>query len=287
MTVSSPRMPDFIIIGSMKSGTTTLHEDLDLHPDVVMSSWKEPGYFVGPDFGGPEKLPLPAARTADYIKLFEAVSADQICGESSTHYTKSPKLENAAQNIYDRLGPNTKLIYVMRDPVKRAISQYGHEFQHSETDVPTLSDAIDTCAPIIDTSRYAMQLESYRALFPAENILCLKFENIMTDRQAYVEKVLTFLGADIAKMPKLDEGLVRNTAEARRSWNGWARQLRAWPFFQTQIEPRLPHSVLKLAKSFVTKPPRKIELGGDKQDLEARILAKLSSEDLDVYNAAH
>lgn len=286
MHMSQSRMPDFIIIGSMKSGTTTLHEDLDLHPDVVMSSWKEPGYFVGPDFGGPEKLPLQAARTAEYARLFSNVKEGQICGESSTHYTKLHKLPNAAQNIFDTLGANTKLIYVMRDPVKRAVSQYGHEHQHGEIDIATLSAAVDSYDPMIDTSRYAMQLAPYQDLFPAQNILCLKFENIVANRQAYVEKVLEFIGADVSLMPELDDATVRNTAEARRSWSGWARKLRAWPFFQTHIEPRLPNDLLKLLKKMVTKKPKPIVLGGDKAEIEARILSKLSAQDLAVYEAA-
>lgn len=286
MTQERPRMPDFIIIGSMKSGTTTLHEDLDRHPDIVMSSWKEPGYFVGPDFGGPAKLPLTAARTPDYLKLFKHVRNDQICGESSTHYTKMPKLPNAAQHIYDTLGAETKLIYVMRDPVKRAVSQYGHEFQHGEIDIATLGDAIESYPPIVDTSRYAMQLAPYQALFPAENILCLKFENIVKDRQAYIERVLTFLGADVLKMPTLDDAPVRNTAEARRSWYSWARKLRNWPFFKTIIEPHVPHGLLKFLQKLVTKKPKPVVLGGERADLEARIKAKLSPEDLAVYEAA-
>jgi hypothetical protein len=280
------KKPNFIIIGSMKSGTTTLHEDLDRHPDIFMASWKEPGYFVGPDFGGPTHLPLPAAKSAEYDQIFAGVKPGQIFGESSTHYTKSPKLQDAAKNIFETLGPDVKLIYVMREPAKRSVSQYMHEFQHGECDIPSLSEAVDTYPHIVDVSRYAMQLKPFQDLFPAENILCLKFENMVKDRQGYVEKVLKFLDVDVSKMPRLDEVPARNTAQDRRSWNGWARKLRAWPFFQTRIEPYIPHGILKFLKKFVTKAPREIVIGGDRTEIENRIRQKLSADDIALYEAA-
>ncbi|OUD10458.1 hypothetical protein BVC71_02875 [Marivivens niveibacter] len=280
------RMPDFIIIGAMKSGTTTLHEDLNLHPDIVMSGWKEPGYFVGPDFGGPSKFPLKAARRGEYEKIFKNVPNNKICGESSTHYTKLPSLPNAAENIYKTLGPNIKLIYVVRDPVKRAISQYGHEFQHCEIDIPTLSEAVDNHSSMIELSQYSKQLKPYFDIFPKENILIIKFENLVKKRQAYIDEILKFLGADSAKMPEIDTQKVRNTAGDRRNWTPWARYLRSSPFFQNHVEPLIPNSAHSILKRGVTKQPRKIVNGGNLDTIEKRILNKLSQDDLDIYNSA-
>lgn len=280
------RMPDFIIIGAMKSGTTTLHEDLNLHPDIVMSGWKEPGYFVGPDFGGPSKLPLRAARRGDYEKLFKNVPKTKICGESSTHYTKLPSLPNAAENIYKTIGPQIKLIYIVRDPVKRAISQFGHEFQHCETDIPTLSDAVDKHPTMIELSQYAKQLKPYLDIFSEENILIIKFENLIKNRQAYIYSILDFLGADSAKMPEINTNKIRNTAGDRRNWSPWARYLRSSPFFQNHIEPLIPHTAHRILKNTVTKPPRNITIGGNLDEIEKRILSKLTQDDIEIYNNA-
>ncbi|SFH50089.1 Sulfotransferase domain-containing protein [Palleronia marisminoris] len=286
MTDQTQRLPDFLIIGAMKAGTTTLHEDLDRHPDIVTSSWKEPGYFVGPDFGGPERLPLLAARRRDYLALFSHVRADQVAGESSTHYTKMHKLPNAAPHIHATLGDKVKLIYVMRDPVARAISHYGHIFQHGECGIPTLSEALEAEPSIVDVSRYSMQLAPYRELFPAENILCLKFENMAKDRDGYVRRVVEFVGADPDKLPTLAQIEARNTADSRRSWSPWARRLRAWPVFQTHIEPRIPYSALRVLRGLVTHTPTPVELGAPREEIEARIRARLSPEDFAEWENA-
>ncbi len=79
---NSTRLPDFIIIGAMKSATSTLHNQLSAQPGIFMSTPKEPNFFSDDDIYN--------QGLSWYSGLFSDANARDICGESSTHYTKLP-----------------------------------------------------------------------------------------------------------------------------------------------------------------------------------------------------
>src|SRR5271168_5119276 len=110
--------PDFIVIGAMKSATTTLHEQLARQPGVCMSRPKEPNFFSDD------------ANYAQgwrwYSSHFRGSRAGVGRGESSTHYTKLPTFPRTVERMVRDL-PRIKLIYVMRHPIERLVSQYVHE----------------------------------------------------------------------------------------------------------------------------------------------------------------
>ena len=116
------KIPDFIIIGAAKSGTTSLYKYLCRHPQIFMCTPKEPdffsidaNYFKGIDW---------------YYSLFNEASPTQVCGEASTTYSRWHQHPKAAERIYQSLG-QVKLIYIMRHPVDRAYSFYVHRFKGS------------------------------------------------------------------------------------------------------------------------------------------------------------
>ena len=82
---------NLFIIGAMKSGTTSLHEYLNEHPQIAMSTEKEPGYFV-------EELSLDKDNSW-YQSLFENTTNELYFGESSTHYAKYPTYDGVAERI--------------------------------------------------------------------------------------------------------------------------------------------------------------------------------------------
>ena len=110
--------PDFIVIGAMKSATTTLHEQLARQPGLFMSVPKEPNFFSDDDNY--------AQGLGWYSSLFRDAPAGALRGESSTHYTKLPTHPRTVDRMVQAL-PDVKLIYVMRHPIDRLISQYVHE----------------------------------------------------------------------------------------------------------------------------------------------------------------
>ncbi|NEO98895.1 MAG: sulfotransferase [Symploca sp. SIO2E9] len=112
--------PNFIIIGAMKCATTTLHEQLARQPGIFMTKLKEPNFF-----SNDERY---AKGINWYLSLLESAKADDLCGQSSTHYTKLPTYSQTIERMYQYL-PDVRLIYVMRHPIDRLKSQYIHEWK--------------------------------------------------------------------------------------------------------------------------------------------------------------
>src|SRR5664279_2321988 len=115
--------PTFLIIGGMKCGTTSLHHYLSEHPEIQkLPRMKETNFFSGP----PEGIPYPPgsrriAHLEEYERLFD--DAYEVRGEASPCYTLYPRRKGAPERI-KALIPDAKLIYLVRDPVARAVSQY-------------------------------------------------------------------------------------------------------------------------------------------------------------------
>ena len=122
--MSKKAIPNLFIIGAMKSGTTSLHEYLNEHPDIFMSNVKEPGYFA-------ECMNYYPKDLAWYESLFKEAKGEMIIGESSTNYTKLPICTDVVNKIWE-FNPDARFIYVMRDPIKRVISHYWHGVKYGD-----------------------------------------------------------------------------------------------------------------------------------------------------------
>jgi hypothetical protein len=179
--------PNLFIVGAMKSGTTSLHEYLDLHPDICMSDEKEPGYFV------PE---LNRGRTeSEYLGLFEKGRGLRFRGESSTHYAKLPTYAGVPERIR-HFAPDARIIYIMRHPVERTISHYWHAVRdvHLSHEHRDIVRAIRANTVYTDYSYYAMQLRAYFSVFPSENIYCLTLESLLADSTSQLAALFSWLG---------------------------------------------------------------------------------------------
>ncbi|MAP27335.1 MAG: sulfotransferase [Alteromonadaceae bacterium] len=176
--------PDFIIIGAMKSATSTLHEQLALQPGFFMSTPKEPNFFS--DDG------IYNLGFEWYSNLFLKAETGDLCGESSTHYTKLPDYPLTLKRMQAYL-PSLKLIYVVRHPIDRLISHYMHQWSQNviKTDI---NQAIDQFDELINYSRYSMQIAPFIDQYGAENIHIVFSEALRVRPQYELEKVATFLG---------------------------------------------------------------------------------------------
>jgi hypothetical protein len=175
--------PDFIVIGAMKSATTTLHEQLARQPGFLMSRPKEPNFFSDDH--------MYARGWRWYSSLFASAGEADLCGESSTHYTKLPDYPRTVARMVREL-PRVKLIYVMRHPIERLMSHYVHELTtgHIKIDV---HDAIDRHHELIEYSRYAMQLGPFVDAYGFENILPVFFPRLVLHSQTELERIGRFL----------------------------------------------------------------------------------------------
>lgn len=153
--------PNFIIIGAAKCGTTSLADMLQLHPDVFVSSPKEPHYFT---FGWEN-------RRREYEALFRGTMRP-FKGEASTTYTQGPYEYSVPHRIHQTI-PDVRLIYLLRNPVERIRSQYIHRVDRGREDRP-IEEAVREDPSYIEHTRYGYHLETFLQFFPRSQILWLR-----------------------------------------------------------------------------------------------------------------
>src|ERR1700730_14880709 len=152
------RKPNLFLIGAMKSGTTYLTKLLNSHPSIFMCDPKEPSYFV--DQAQLRKIWAEMWdggywKEENYLRLFQTAENATILGESSTNYTKRPLVMGVPEKI-QQFNPDARFIYIMRDPVERAMSHYWH-MVNWEGEWRSILDAIKEEPQYRDVSYYAMQ----------------------------------------------------------------------------------------------------------------------------------
>lgn len=182
--MSAPRLPHFVIIGAMKSATTTLQEQLVQQPGIFMCTPKEPNFFS--DESQFRK------GMSWYEELFSAAPTGALLGEASTHYSKLPTYPLCAERLHRHL-PGAKLIYVMRHPVDRLISHYIHEWSMGNINC-SLNDAVAMKPEMTAYSEYTMQLSPYFQRYGSENVLPVFFDRLIREPQTELERVCQFIG---------------------------------------------------------------------------------------------
>jgi hypothetical protein len=196
-------LPDFIIGGAMKSGTSTLRYLLRRHPEVFLPDHEIHFFSLDdivqhPDFVGPvngtwieRDYERDFARNlAWYTAHFSPARAEQIVGEDSTVYLASSR---AAERIR-RLVPDVRLIFLLRDPVARAYSHYWHQVRSGRATRSFENTLRYQPHAILTRGFYRAQLEAYLRHFPRAQIKVLLFERFVADVQGGLDEVTRFLG---------------------------------------------------------------------------------------------
>ncbi len=198
---SRPRsgvLPNLIIIGAMKCGTTALHRYLDLHPDVAMSEPKELNFFCGPDRQNGVQNERAAWSAGNWHRGVEWYAAQfrpaPVRGEASPGYT-SPSFPEAAERM-SRVVPEVRLVYAVRDPVERAVSQYLHHRADGTERRPIREALLDPASQYLERSLYHARLEPYLARFPRERVFICAQEDLLANRRATLRGLYRFAGVD-------------------------------------------------------------------------------------------
>jgi hypothetical protein len=178
-------LPNLIIIGGLKCGTTSIHHYLGLHPEVQMSKPKELNFFVS-------ELNLDLGLDW-YRGRFDDRFA--VRGESSPHYTNLPRFEGVAERIQTHC-PDAKLLYMIRDPIKRVLSHWVHAkgAGYESGEIEDVLSRPDTA--YVQRSMYWMQLQPYLQRFDREQIELISSEELQADRQGTMRKSFRFVGVD-------------------------------------------------------------------------------------------
>lgn len=183
-----------LIIGAMKSGTTSLFNELITHPHVTGCRPKEPGYFAFDD-----KFNL----GADWYESLFNYNSDlhQVALDGSTDYAKFPHCGDVANRIR-QYGAQPKLLYIVRHPLRRIESHARHvQFARRELGQllsPRTDHSLDSGVSdvSIDISKYASQIDQYRSFYNAGKFKLLVLEEMSARPREMISEICEFLGID-------------------------------------------------------------------------------------------
>jgi hypothetical protein len=256
-------LPNLVVIGAMKCATTSLHYYLGLHPEISMAAEKELHFFVA-------ERNWPKGR-AWYERQFAGRAA--VYGESSTTYARFPHYSGVAERMHALL-PEARLVYVVRDPVDRAVSHYVHEYAAGREDRP-LAEALGAPNgnPYLDLSRYASQIEQYLPYYSRERILVLSAEDLGARRAETLRRVFAFLGVrESFHDPRFAS--VKHVSESKRRLSARGKRLAALP--ASALGQKLPPRVRRLAWRLLSHPfSSPMETPVVAPDLRRRLLDRL------------
>jgi hypothetical protein len=176
-------LPNLIIIGAQKCGTTSLHYYLDRHPQISMSKEKELNFFTT-EF-----------NWSKGVRWYESnfTGNAKVHGEASPSYTNYPFYAGVPERMHSVV-PEAKLIYVLRDPIDRILSHYVHVYAVGR-EGRNLTDALKDFEhnKYILRTKYWMQLEQYLEYFPKSRILVITQEDLLARRRETMREVFQFL----------------------------------------------------------------------------------------------
>ena len=181
----SGALPNLIVIGGLKCGTTSLHHYLSLHPEISMSRPKELNFFVAElnwDLGGDW-----------YASHFDRGAP--VRGESSPHYTNLPRFAGVAERMRGLL-EDARIVYMVRDPIDRMLSQYVHNVGGGY-ESRALDEALgDPEGSYVARSRYAMQVEPYLREFGSDKVTIVSREELRDDRATTMRRMFELVAVD-------------------------------------------------------------------------------------------
>ena len=203
-------LPNFLIIGAPKAGTSSLYSYLKQHPQIYMSPEKEPHFFGLEnreiDFQGPgdlERYRNAVTQFEDYLKLFDGVTNEVAIGEASTSYLSNSQ---APEKIKHYL-PRVKLIAVLRNPVDAAYASFLHLLRDGDETITDFSLALQQEEARIKDNwegiwhyrqrgLYYEQLKRYFELFDRKQLKIYLYEDFKNNSQFVLQDIFEFLNVE-------------------------------------------------------------------------------------------
>jgi hypothetical protein len=229
-------LPNLVIIGAPKCGTTSLHFYLDQHPEISMSSRKELRYFTRPDW---------RVEEAWYRQQFAAFDTP-IRGEATPRYARYPHIPGVPERMH-ALIPDAKLIYLVRDPFARIASHWAQVWSdgdHTPLEA-RLREPDGPMSSLVAPSLYHTQLRRYLAYYRMEQILVVDHDELRLHRAATLRGIFSFIGVDEA-YSSASFAVERNVSGDKRGLPGWRQ--RAWDRLVAPGTGVLPRSARRAAR---------------------------------------
>jgi hypothetical protein len=263
------RTPNFFIVGKPKAGTTALHHLLAQHPDIFMSSFKEPHHFhlehVQAGIDRNRGMSGLAYKDRDkYLELFEGATDEKIVGESSTGYLYS---KSAAREIA-KFNPDAKILMVLREPVDFMHSFHSQLLRSANENEPDFRTALKleesrkkgknipftATYPdnlfYIDQARYTDQVKRFFDAFDSKNVKVVIYEDLRADNLRVYREILEFLDVDPNFQPQFRD--VNKTRRVRfpkvAGWVVFLADKRKYP-----VQKWMPGWLLKPVRGFMRR----------------------------------
>ena len=250
-------MPNFLIIGAQKSGTTSLYEYLKQHPQIYMSPLKEPRFFAfageKPNYSGPGDQELYSDVVSDlenYQALFKGASEETAVGEASVVYLY---LSRAPERIHHYI-PDAKLIAVLRNPIERAYSAFLHLTRDRKEPFGDFARALqaederirNNWGPIWHYKQvgfYYAQLKRYFDRFEPEQIRVYLHEELRDDPRRVLKDIHEFLGVDTTFVTDVQRKHNVSSVPAHQRWYALYTLLQSQNPVKSIVRPFLPRGL--------------------------------------------
>ena len=209
-------LPNFLLIGAAKSGTTALHAYLQQHPDIFLASPKELRFFsyTGPYPEDLEEKYIHRGVTTleEYQRHFEDPGSARIIGEASPMYLYTPGTAERIKNLI----PDVKLLAILRNPVDRAFSAFTHALRDWTETEASFEEALKKEPERIragwgilwhytQAGFYAQQLRRYYDIFNKDQIKVVLYDDLAADAMSLCQAVFEYLGVDASFEPDLSK----------------------------------------------------------------------------------
>jgi len=198
-------LPNLLIVGAAKCGTTSLHNYLKQHPDIFMTEHKEPHFLINSEIGK-DRIHKAITVLEDYEDMFKTDSIYKYKGESSVMYLAFP--EFSIKNIKKYLSPDVKIIIMLRNPVERAFAGYLHNLRYNPSENLSFEEAFENSEAryykeeditpdtrYLHVGNYYSQVESFISMFN-DNVLVIMYDDYVNDIDLCLANVFDFLDID-------------------------------------------------------------------------------------------
>ena len=198
-------LPNLLIVGAAKCGTTSLHNYLKQHSDIFMTEHKEPHFLINSEIGE-DRVHKAVTSLEEYKKMFKTEGKYKYKGESSVMYLAFP--EFSIKNIKKYLDPDVKIIIMLRNPIERAFAGYLHNLRYNPSEDLSFEEAFDKSEEryhqvgdmtpdtrYLQVGNYHFQVESFMTMFN-DNVHVIMYDDYINDIDLCLSNLFDFLAID-------------------------------------------------------------------------------------------